>query len=592
MEITRKTINGSEIAIVEKTDEIIIKTFENALDIFDIKLKNCSLILVIFLFLSFVSQGKNVFKPNERFSPSFDLMNLRSDSLANWNVIMYGTDAKYSRIKSGNNEYFTGTALENQSGCSGFILEKQFYYAKKSEKIQLLLKGRFFDQKKNNLAFLIVKQFENGRCIQTDSLELANSDSMRIYGKTFDLMSGSSEAAICIKSNHHVGFNLDKLDILVDGLPVQKIILPKYEGLAKKDNDLLISVISDTFAVSQFSGILGIGESVHGSKTLGIKRNALIMDLIKNNKLDILMLEIPAIIGVKFNRYVCGMDDTLMIDKQLYGFAAGQETGDLLNYIRKANKTRQNQIQIAGIDNPISGVFIYSFKETQRFFDDALKRSENELIKQLVKLRKDSVVLYSDKELKLKDRQFWGDYSVSQLHNINQFFGSIPNYYRDSAMFANAKRVIEYFGQDKNYVIIAHLLHLIKDPTSGQPGFFTPLGFFLDKEYKSRYKLIGQFVGSGKTMLRLPKDTCICLDSPYDNSLEQVCASIKGDSFYLTNWKNLKWTTSVWRNRLLGTYRMNVEFLPFSLDYIDAIYYSRYSEAMEFKTFVIKPEEE
>jgi len=80
-------------------------------------------ILILFLFLSFSSQGKNVFKPNEKFSPSFDLMSLRSDSLVNWDVVMYGTKAIYTRIKTGDKKFVTGTEFVNQPGCTGFLLE-------------------------------------------------------------------------------------------------------------------------------------------------------------------------------------------------------------------------------------------------------------------------------------------------------------------------------------------------------------------------------------------------------------------------------------------------------------------------------------
>lgn len=561
---------------------------------------------LIFLFMSyflvsFFVQGKNIIKPNEKFNPSFDLMSMRNDSLRNWNVVMFGLEARYGRTKLGEREYVAGTMHDGQAGCAGFLIQKQFYYPDHSKKLQLSLKGSFFKQQRNMRTFLVVMQFKRGYCVQKDSLAFDNSDSMFVYHKMITLANGSDEAAICFKSDHYVGFQLDRMEILIDGLPIQKVTIPKYTGLPKRRNDLLKSSISDTFSASPLSNIIGIGESVHGSKTLSNNRNDLILDLIQKNKLDVLLLEVPGIIGLKFNRYVSCMDDTLKIDQQLYGFLANQEFGDLLNTIRKINQSRQNPIQIAGIDVPIQGFYIYAFKETEKYFKDALQNSDSEGIKMLYKNRRDSNVTYSDKELMMKDRQFWGEYSVSQLSDLNLFFiGPTTNNYRDSAMFVNAKSIIEHFGLEKKYVIWAHLGHLIKDPKYGQPGFFSPMGYFLDQYYKNKYQLIAQFVGSGKTLIKASvknynitlKDTAICLENPYEHSIEQVCAGIKGDSFYLTNWKNLKWINSVWRDRYIGFYRTDVEFFPFSLDYIDAIYYSKYSEPMELKTIVLKPQNE
>lgn len=527
---------------------------------------------------------------NSSFNPSFDLMSMKNDSLDNWTVHIFGKNAHYARYRLLENHYLSGTVYDKNKGhCAAFVIQRHFYIPLHSDSMQLDFSGMVYGQKPYNV-YLIVKQYGRGKLVQTDNIVLTESEVVQVYRKGIKLVDKASDAIISIESYKPCGFLFDKMDIKIDGISIQDIEFEKTSTNSKKGKNGLLSLVSDTINIPNSATIVGIGESIHGSKTLNQERNNLVLNAIRNRQLDVLLLEVQAFVGIILNRYVTYVDDTLdiEIDNTNTGYFSNENFKTLINEIRKINKTRATPIQIVGVDI-LSGppAFAMGFKYNLKHFRDSMLTSDNPLIKLTSKNRKDSTLLKSATDDNMIDRIFWSQYSISQLDNLNLAFSDPIDFsYRDYMMFVNTQRIIDHFGENKKYMLYAHLGHLIKDSEYGQSGNAKPMGYYLANQYGKKYFLIGEFALNGKTLLKryssgyefVNKDSVYQMDLPLDHSLESVCSGISEESFYISNWKDSKWTNEVWRCRFIGNYRCDVEFHPFNMDDIDAAFITKRSE--------------
>jgi erythromycin esterase-like protein len=538
---------------------------------------------------------KGIFQ-NQSFNPSFDLMSIKSDSLDNWSTLPLGIDANYARYHSKDGSFLSGTTIENQkSSCDAFLIQRHFYLPIHSKEMELNLKGMIYGingHSNDHESRLIVKQFSNGHYVQNDSMVLSNSDTLYTNKMIIRLKDYCSDVLVSIESNQSCGFLFDKISINIDDRPIQELCSTHLKSFNFANKSELNKLVSDTLKLPLSASIIGIGESMHGSKTLNLESYKMILSAIRSNQMDVLLLEISPIYGVMLNRYITNIDNSLAFDS-IYnvGYLSNEYFIDLLNEIRKINKFRADPIQIAGFDIVLPlGNYISSLKLTKKYFPEQMNISDNEVVKflniSLIKNLKDTIKADYDNEYKMKDSKFWSDLSFSQICNFNLFF-SIPKdiEYRDSMMFINAHRVIEYFGAQKKYVVCAHLGHLIKSSEYGQLGSSLPMGYYLNQLYNKKYYLIGQFVGNGYYLARgykkdykvISKDTINKLSPPIENSIESFCNKIDKDVFYFSNWKTNN-NYPAFRARFLGTLKSDIEYNPFSLDYIDAVFFNHYSD--------------
>lgn len=537
---------------------------------------------------------------NQSFNPSFDLMSIKSDSLDNWSTQAFGVEAKYARYYSKDGSFLSGTTIENQKvSCAAFLIQRHFYLPIHSKEMELNLKGMIYGingRSNNHEARLIVKQFSNGHYVQNDSIVLSNSDTLYNNKMIIRLKNYCSDVLISIESNQSCGFLFDKISINIDDIPIQELYSTHFKSFNFTNKSEIDKLVSDTFKLPLSASIIGIGESMHGSKTLNLESYKMILSAIRSNQMDVLLLEISPIFGVMLNRYITNIDDSLAFDRLAFdsfynvGYLSNEYFIDLLNEIRKINKFRADPIQIAGFDilMPLAN-FISALKLTKKYFPEQMNQSDNDVVKNLNKLLKnlkDTIRVDYYNEYKMKDNKLWSDLSISQLYNFNLFFSEPEDTkYRDSMMFINAHRVIEYFGVQKKYFVCAHLGHLIKSSEYGQLGSSFPMGYYLNQLYNKKYYLMGQFVGNGYYLTRgykkdykfTPKDTICKLAPPIENSIESFCNKIDKDAFYFSNW-NTNHNYPAFRARFLGRFKSDIEFNPFSLDYIDAVFFAHYSD--------------
>ncbi len=560
-------------------------------------------LLLFFIHIYFGFQIYAIDYPNRLYSPSFVESVIRKDSLTDW------IKSTFIELRSDTirwrNRLLLGTVYDKQlANAEIFSVQHHFLIPKSSKRLQIRLVGMFdYLDKKTSPVKLLVRKYVRGTITNIDSVMLLKSDMLRVWQLEFPLPKECTDINIQILSKGVASYALDSMEIKIDGIRISDIVINKDPKPSHKDKKDITRHLSYDFPYRTNPMILGIGESVHGSKTLNSYFNQSVFDAIKQNQLDILMLEVPVYMGDIFNRYVTAVVDTFELSEG-YNLLANQELSDLLQGLRRLNNDRKgNPVQIVGFDMAAGSRTEYfnSLRYCLMQYRDVMKTSNDSLILTIERLIPDSVVNKNHHQSEpITDRAFWGNLLMKQTNDIGLGLLGLPNRsMRDSMMFENIKMVVKHFGSEKKYMLSAHLGHLAKNSDDPLIDFYKPLGYYLNQEYGQDYKVIGLFVGNGERRCMLYKDSVTYMDSitnmsgilimdkPIENSLEQFCEWLNKDSFYLTNWQGDDWIKNVYRCREGGNRLADTEFKPFNINDIDVVYFTKKSEALNLNRIKI-----
>lgn len=557
-------------------------------------MNKCALILLIIIQILFCINVSATIRPNRLYNPSFVKMIQHKDSLMDWMKMTY-IEASSDTVRI-NNSLFVGTVFDElPAHAESFSLHHNFIIPNTAKRLQLKLTAMFgYPDQTTSPIMLCVRKFVKGIPVETDSVVLSKTEKLNTWDLDFLLPKKCTDFDIHIQSKGTASYVLDSMAIKIDGVNIENVEIQNDEKKPRRIKE----IVKNTTSEYQFNNspmILGLGESIHGSETLNSVRNHIIFEAIKQNQMDVLLMELPAYLVDKMNRYINGVIDTLNMS-----IAYNLELEELLQGIRKLNANRKKSpIQMVGFDIAQKMDYINSLRYCLRQYRDAAKTSSNELITMTEKSIFDSTLTklcpINENVTTMSDSTFWGNYQIKQLENPELFFwGSKNSTLRDSTMFENTKMIVEHFGSDKKYIIYAHLTHLMKTKMYSMQDYTPSLGYYLNQTYGKNYKVLGLFAEKGETCCKINHKDSISsffgvhkLAEPIENSVEMFCSKLNLDSFYLTNWKNKSWMKDVCRSRFSGNYVSDIEFEPINLDEIDALFFTKHSEALNSKPFII-----
>lgn len=473
-------------------------------------------------FLCLCCTGKRIRceKPNGWYNPSFVQPVLYKDSLSDWKKATFGA-AKSDTIRW-NGQLYLGTVADNQLVMAQhFSLQHLFVIPVSSKTLSIRLTGCFvYAEGTTSPVFLVVRKYVKGVVVEKDSVNLLKTSKLHSWSSNFPLPGLCSDVDVSIESRAPASYLLDSMVVQVDGVDVADVACGVNKPLSPVEKKNLKKNTSNAFPLKQQPRILGIGESVHGSKQLITEQYRLIRQLIVERRLDLLLLECSQPVGERLNGYVTGNSATLGGTDDL-GLYANQCFFELLAYMRRVNMNRKDQpLQVGGYDVTFS---------------------------------------------------LWPT-------------GLPSSSLRDSLMFVRVREVAERLGPNHKVVVQGHLGHLIKTVDYGKPEFTAPLGYYLDKAYGDDFKVLGLFVGTGERLCKVYRagagmvmDT-VQLVRPMNNSLEQRCLQVGLNAFYVTGWQDKPWMDKVYRCRRGGLTLADAEFFPFNVNDMDVVYFTDRSE--------------
>ncbi len=483
----------------------------------------CAILLSVYLLtVNCVWGSRSETHPNRLYSPSFAEPVFHKDSLSDWKKATFGA-AKSDTVRW-MGRCLLSTVVNNKPALAAhFSLQHLFSLPARSKELRIRLTGMFdYPNGITSPVFLVVRQYVRGLLSAKDSLNLLRTNSLHAWERVCLLPDNCSDLDISIESQGIALYLLDSMVIHVDGVDAADLEFDKAKKPTLSEMADLKRNRTNGLHFYKQPRILGVGESVHGSKQLNSEQLRLIRQLIRENRLDVLLIECSQPVGDRLNRYVTGLSDSIGGVSDL-GLYANRAFVDLLRFMRRFNQNRkENPVQLGGYD-----------------------------------------VTFAD----------WPN-------------GLPNSSLRDSMMFVHVRDVVERIGPDKRVVVQGHLGHLVKTADYGKPEFTPPLGYYLDRTFGKEFKVLGLFVGNGERLCKVYKPSVgmvmdvVPLAIPLENSLEQLCAWTGPASFYLSGWQGKSWMERVYRCRRGGLTQADAEFYPFNFGDMDAVYFTKKSTAL------------
>lgn len=372
----------------------------------------------------------------------------------------------------------------------------------------------------------------------------------------------------------------DTLRVTVDGKSLYGSVPKGYKVRKKINKGKIIPAGMDDFSGLEKElkdkRIIGLGESIHGSKEF----NRMAFDFIKNSvsrgECKLILLEMPLYLSVRWELFVQGflteeeLDDIKREIALGSGFDDEDELAEFLQALREYNLLHEEKVHVLGMDTGLVGfppsmknsardliaAFINSgnkekmlpildFMDIERFphrLTEIANKNETFSHKLLGKIMENEPFLRAE----IGDSYFELAKSIiSQFHNVG--LGSPNNgpyalslydylyFRRDYHMWLNTKMLVGNFSKEGTVTIIkAHNDHLSKSEMGSWFYDLPTLGYYLDREYGDKYAGIAMIAASGRRTGKEPKSTDNYeeeLQDPLSGSIEKFCSGAGLDVF-------------------------------------------------------------
>jgi len=566
---------------------------------------------------------------NADYHPHFVTL-FKNDEYKKWNYNLQGRSSNagcsFSYLDSipvwgGRNDYLIKNAshtIFRPYTCKSFLISRDFFIPKNSTTLSIKLRGlfnaydngSFLDNRRRGPGkptSLTVRQIVHGDSISnsfviSDSEVIINKkrgknwvypleiETLKDYSFEQELNPKTESIVIEIENKGEITFAIERLDLLVDGVPIEQTKGDSMMRISRTKYDQFQNNVSDKLALKKDWKIIGIGESIHGSSTFRENFNSIIRHAIQKGDIELLLLEAKPMDGYEINQYVMHKCDTLNLNRDELGYLASPEWVVLFNEIRAANSKRSVPIQVAGFDTPLNMLFFfYELKSLGIKFGDLVKKEKHIFIQSLLpKLVGDSLMVKGEVK-RSKEDLFWFEYmyrTLSFVRNGNQDFSG-----RDERMAENAVFLIDQIAPKGRTYIFSHISHLEKSHSKNIEGGYC-MGYYMEQKFGNKYAVIGQFASEGDVLYLRKNDSDSILNIinvaplqlPVNKSIELLSQTIDKESFYVQGWQDSDWTTSVNYRRMCGNLFHFSQFEPFSLSSIDAFYFTRKNKALKLLT--------
>lgn len=358
----------------------------------------------------------------------------------------------------------------------------------------------------------------------------------------------------------------DTVRVSLDGESLYVTIPRGYKVKERIDKNRIIPVDMD-----EFSGldkrlrdkrIIGLGESIHGSKEFNRLSFNFILNSVFKGECKLILLELPLYLSVRWELFVQGFLNEKEIDdikKEVAltsAFQNDDEFVEFLQTLREYNLLHENKVHILGMDVYLLGLPI-AIKDSARdliaafinnsnrgemlpildFIDDRL-RSPHELFDKIMNNESFLRTEMGDHYFELAKSIIY-QYNIlglgfhSGLHTLSLY--DYMWFRRDYHMWLNTQILVNNFSKEGTVTIIkAHNGHLSKSEMGYWMYDEPTLGYYIDQEYGGKYASIALIAASGKhtagmdeSFQNFEKE----LQYPLSGSIERFCSDAALDIF-------------------------------------------------------------
>jgi hypothetical protein len=390
------------------------------------------------------------------------------------------------------------------------------------------------------------------KLIVTDSM-IVNSNDWNIHTLTFD---GTDVRLLTVRifcktnySEETQKFRIDRIDISIDRHDFNKIVASDAQPAL---SEYYIHPLDVGMAKDVFTGIkavnnrkiIGLGESMSGSEEIKNSVFQFMKNLIIYHGYNVIMLEMPMDICLKWDLYTQGLImETAIgeIDEELRMYCDfAKPYTDFFNWLRQYNAGQNEKVRIFGFKTiHLLPVFFHDYfrilKEngtSPEYFSFMMKNINNP------KAMLDSIdsTVTEQRFASSADYQYI-KYIVDKIYakhlsNVEEYLRSWDG---EKEAEENIDNILSLYLRDNGKAIIyAHSSHINKLKTTGRDGIIdSPLGNFLYEKYGEQYFTIGFQAGTGTNAHQTTHDMIPAqLPYPENHSFERACMNTRYDYFY------------------------------------------------------------
>ena len=433
--------------------------------------------------------------------------------------------------------------------------------------------------------------------IKSDTIELPLSETWKEVSKKVKIKDALLLNVFIEGIGSELAFNnirVSAFKLEANGVRLKNETAPKNDNTPLKKSDVIpLNGIDYSKIPSINSRIMAIGETVHGSKTLGSMAFDIIKERIIKQGCDLVLHEYPLEYSFYVNRYVKNDPRFSLKDIERYmeGSLSSEHTIDFIKWLRAYNSTHNNRVSLWGMDmeslDVASSVDLSEFVKTL-----CLNRETPEtdsIVKRLLNWetsKEDTLQLTKadgavGKWLTADERQIL-EFCLKLNHENTETYERLTN--RDETMAKTASTLIELLAsKNAKTTIYGHFLHLNYLVASDMKELNNySMGHRMKSKYKDDYQAIALCTYSGKTLNSITdKNIGVAhLVTAPKGSIEHTLQSMGHNITYLPM-ARLN-CTDVFTMRVLGNNNDSTQFFYFTPKArIDGVLFVSHSQPVE-----------
>ncbi|MCC8147067.1 MAG: erythromycin esterase family protein, partial [Bacteroidales bacterium] len=298
--------------------------------------------------------------------------------------------------------------------------------------------------------------------------------------------------------------------------------------------------------------IIGIGESIYGSKTMNHIEMELLKALVESNNCKLILFELDMYDVFLWNLYIQGIVGNNYLDKikeyAVNNLLSEEEIVDFLVWLRKYNESKQKKVTIQGmVENNYNTLTNPLFDYVYAFYTDSSIQVIPQLLSYIHQGNISSAInlVRTSRELEeLMGTSAFQDllYGLLQMTRYTQDVEYSVNFHRkrshDFSMYKNIEKFInQYTEKGETTALVAHASHVSKKGDISLFPNINSVGYYLKWKYGEQYHVIALHTGEGSFSTEATNQdpylySVKALTSPPNNSLEQECLKLQKPCFY------------------------------------------------------------
>lgn len=433
--------------------------------------------------------------------------------------------------------------------------------------------------------------------IKSDTIELPLSETWKEASKKVKIKDALLLNVFIEGVGSELAFNnirVSAFKLEANGIRLKNETAAKNDNTPLKKSDVIpLNGVDFSKIPSINSRIMAIGETVHGSKTLGRIAFDIIKERITKQGCDLVLHEYPLEYSFYVNRYVKNDPRFSLKDIERYmeGSLSSEHTMDFIKWLRAYNSTHNNRVSLWGMD--IESIDIASSVDLSEFVKTLCLNREtpetDSIVKRLLNwetLKEDTLQLTKadgavGKWLTADERQIL-EFCLKLNHENTETYERLTN--RDETMAKTASKLIDILAsKNTKATIYGHFLHLNYLVGSDMKELNNySMGHRMKSKYKDDYQAIALCTYSGKTLNSITDKTigAAQLVTAPKGSIEHALQSMGRNIAYLPM-ASLN-CTDVFTMRVLGNNNDSTQFFYFTPKArIDGILFVSLSQPVE-----------